>query len=288
MVKFVHVAAIALLSAAMLPSGQAAYSCTAEISPTVRSPFLVASAADVDALNAMEFAQTAMREKKTAMKIFSLNPTREYNQDGYPSFVSDYDNEEENMAADNDFLFADQRICDRTCVKNGLNSLTTTATPSILIGAYNDMLYKGPKGVITFQACRASGPNKNCDSPYGSSTSSVEACNLYAQALNAATGQAGAEEKGNASGKKGKKNKKGKSLKEPKSPKGPKSPKEPKSPKGPKGKAAALAAKQSQAAELEVGAGVALVGMVGLVALVATKLQASVAAEDEAALLVAV
>ena len=77
-------------------------------------------------------------------------------------------------------------------------------------------------------------------------------------------------------GKKGKKNKKGKS------------PKESKSPKGPKGKVAALKAGQSQAAELEVGAGVALAGMVGLVALVATKLGPFVAAEDEAALLVAV
>ena len=48
---------------------------------------------------------------------------------------------------------------------------------------------------------------------------------------------------------------------------------------------AALNAKQSQAAELEVGAGVVLVGMVGLVTLVATKLRASVAVEDEGALL---
>ena len=87
-------------------------------------------------------------------------------------------------------------------------------------------------------------------------------------------------------GKKGK-GKKGK--KEAKSSKSSKSPKEPKSAKAPKkGKAAGLEAKQSQAARLEVGAGVALVGMVGLVALVATKIRASVAAEDEAALLVTI
>ena len=83
--------------------------------------------------------------------------------------------------------------------------------------------------------------------------------------------------------KKGKKGKKG-SVK---SPKGPKSQKGSKGPKG-KGKGAALKAGQSQAVELDVGAGVALVGMVGLVALVATKLRASVAVEEEGALLATV
>eukprot|EP00729_Bicosta_minor_P007250 gene7250-5460_t len=55
--------------------------------------------------------------------------------------------------------------------------------------------------------------------------------------------------------------------------------------KSPKGMKGSKVPKQSQAAELEIGAGVALVGMVGLVTLVATKLRASVAVEDEGALL---
>jgi len=292
MVKFIHAAAIALLSAAMFPSGQAAYACTTQIwgSEDIPvgggkggpdSPFLMASDADADALNAMEFAQTAMQAYCADSctvddNVFSINPPQDTDPTEVPVFDGSDGFADLSWVHDNDILYVDIRICSRQCVVNGLNNLTgSDRYPQQTVNSCRTchgpaQIYKGYKGIFYF-------------SNYSDDTANaVDECNLYTKALNAATGQ-----ENPVKGKKGKKGKKG-SAKSPKGPKSPKGTRSPKSPKAPKGKVAALKAKQSQAAKLEVGAGVALVGMVGLVALVATKLCPPVAAEDETALLTAV
>ena len=287
MVKFV---AIALLSAAMLPSVQADFSCTSGIwNPGPNSPFLKATAADADALNALDFAKAAMDKAILAGAVYKGLPLFTMTN---PAGFQPPDSSTKSGVSQEDVLFVDTRICDFGCVRVGMNLVINKwLTGDEFPGWFNVITYPEYR-IITGGMIQGTLPGRFIfPQPPQGNTDGSEDCEKFAATLNEVVmglpcrdvangaGCPVSEEKG----KKGKKNKKGKSPKEPKSSKEPKSPKGSKGPK--KGKTAALAAKQSQAAKLEVGAGVALVAMVGFVALVATKLGPSVAAEDETALL---
>lgn len=254
MVKFIHAAAIALLSAAMLPSGQAVYSCTTECFEGPNTPFLVASAADADVLNALEFAQTAMQavdangenDSRYGVPLFSTAP----------EMLNNYPNAHDHIAfvRDYEILYVDHRICNIDCLIAGMTPLGVamrTPHPSFPGSTHGTNIYSLP-GLFWFP-----------DDADNGFTNGVDECNVFAQALNDAVGII-AEEKG-------KKGKKDKSSRGPKSPKSSKGPKGKKGKKGRKGKKAGLLAPISSTFGITAGGTIALVGVLGLVALVATK-----------------